>query len=35
MKEEIGNRVKNYLVEKPADAARLLKLVMQQDFMKK
>lgn len=35
MKEEIGNRVKNYLLEKPADASRLLKLVMQQDYMKK
>jgi len=33
IKEEIGNRVKNYLVDKPADAARLLKLIMQQDIL--
>lgn len=31
IKEEIGTRVRSYLLEKPSDAARLLKLVIQQD----
>jgi len=35
IKEEINVRVKNYLLDKPVDAARLLKLVIQQDSMPK
>lgn len=35
IKEEINTRVKNYLLDKPADAARLLKLVIQQDNVPK
>ncbi len=35
IKEEINLRVKNYLLDKPVDAARLLKLVIQQDNVPK